>query len=134
MSDTTHGVIHWNELNTHDAKSAMAFYGQTLGWTFEAMPTPDGSTYWLIKSGERMVGGIFEMVHPEFEGIPEHWFTHIAVDNIQQRVAAVKEHGGKITREPFVVPGVGTLAVLQAASGSYCAFIQPDNTIEGCGA
>lgn len=122
---TAHGLVHWNELNTHDPKAAMAFYGATLGWTFEDMPMPDGSTYWLIRFGEAMVGGIFDMAHPAFEGIPEHWFTHIAVDNITQRLEAAVAHGGKITRPPFLIEGVGTLAVLQAASGSYCAFIQP---------
>jgi predicted enzyme related to lactoylglutathione lyase len=84
----------------------------------------DGSQYWVIYSVGEMVGGIFEMLHPAFEGIPEHWFTHIAVDDLEKRIALVRDNGGTITREPFQVPGVGTLAVLQAASGSYCAFIQ----------
>lgn len=121
-----HGMVHWNELNTHDSKAAMAFYGAVLGWTFDEMPMGDGSSYWLIKSAGEMVGGIFEMAHPAFDGIPEHWFTHIAVDDIARRVEAVTAHGGTITRPPFVVPGVGTLAVLQAASGSFCAFVQPE--------
>lgn len=120
-----HGMVHWNELNTHDAKAACEFYGKTLGWSFEELPMDDGSSYWIIWSGENRVGGIFEMVHPAFDGIPEHWFTHIAVDDIQDRVAKVRENGGMITREPFEIPGVGTLAVMQAASGSYCALVQP---------
>lgn len=120
-----HGMVHWNELNTHDSGKARDFYGAVLGWTFESMPMGDGSTYWIIKSGDAMVGGIFEMANPAFDGIPEHWFTHIAVDDIARRVALVTENGGRITREPFDVPGVGRLAVLQAASGSHCAFIQP---------
>ena len=123
---TAHGLVHWNELNTHDSEAARAFYGSVLGWTFEAMPMGDGSLYWIIRSGDALVGGIFEMVHPAFDGIPEHWFTHIAVDDIEERVARVRENGGTVTREPFKVGGVGTLAVLRAASGSYCAFVQPE--------
>lgn len=121
-----HGMVHWNELNTHDPQAAMAFYGAVLDWSFEPSPMGDGTTYWIIRSNGAMVGGIFEMAHPAFSGIPEHWFTHIAVDDLQKRVEAVTSHGGTITRPPFKVPGVGTLAVLQAASGSYCAFIQPE--------
>ncbi|MEN3793599.1 VOC family protein [Fulvimarina sp. MAC3] len=120
-----HGVVHWNELNTHDPDAAMAFYGRTLGWTFETVPIDADQTYIIIWSGEARVGGIFHMQHPMFAGIPEHWFTHIAVDDIEKRVALVRDNGGVITREPFDVPGVGVMAVLQAASGSYCAFIQP---------
>lgn len=108
------------------------FLWPTLGWTFEPMPMEEGSTYWIIKSGDKRVGGIFEMVHPTFDGIPELWFTHFAVDDIKKRVAAVRENGGTLTREPFVVSGVGTLAVLQSASGSYCAFIQPAPDDEEC--
>ncbi|MER0236857.1 VOC family protein [Fulvimarina sp. MAC8] len=120
-----HGQVHWNELNTHDPQAAMAFYGATLDWTFETVPFDEDTNYYIILSGGQRVGGIFHMRHPMFDGIPEHWFTHIAVDDIEKRLALVREKGGVITREPFVVPNVGTIAVLQAASGSYCAFIEP---------
>ena len=120
-----HGMVQWNELNTPDPEAAMAFYGQTLGWTFETIPVGEDEFYYIILSGDERVGGIFPMKGPFFAGIPEHWFTHIAVDDIEERVALVRENGGRITREPFEVPGVGTLAVLQAASGSFCAFVQP---------
>lgn len=121
-----HGFVQWNELNTDDSAAARAFYGAVLGWTFDKAPMGDGSSYWIIKSGGQMVGGIFEMVHPSFAGVPEHWFTHIAVDDLDARLAIVRAQGGRVTREPFAVPGVGRLAVLQAASGSYCAFVQPE--------
>ncbi|MBO6639472.1 MAG: VOC family protein [Roseitalea sp.] len=127
---TAHGLVHWNELNTHDSQAARDFYGTTLGWTFEPMDMPDGSKYWLIRSGDAMVGGIFEMVHPAFDGIPEHWFTHFAVDDLDARLEKARQAGATITREPFDVPGVGRLAVLQAASGSYCAWIQPQEAVE----
>lgn len=122
---TSHGTVHWNELNTHDPEAARAFYGAVLGWTFEDMPMGDGTNYSTIWSGEHRVGGIFHMNHPAFAEIPEHWFTHIAVDDLDARLSHVVESGGMVTRPPFDVPGVGRLAVLQAASGSYCAFIQP---------
>lgn len=76
---TAHGCVHWNELNTHDPKAAMAFYGAVLGWTFQEIPNEFCPSYWIIWSGDARMGGIFEMSNPAFEGIPEHWFTHIAV-------------------------------------------------------
>ncbi|MEO0497449.1 MAG: VOC family protein [Pseudomonadota bacterium] len=125
-----HGIVHWNELNTHDPAAAKVFYGEVLGWRFEDSPMGDGSNYTVIWSGDKMMGGIFHMNHPAFDGIPEHWFTHIAVDDLDARLKLVEAHGGKITRPPFDVPGVGKLAVLQAATGSFCAFIQPVSETE----
>ncbi|MEO0637732.1 MAG: VOC family protein [Pseudomonadota bacterium] len=120
-----HGLVHWNELNTHDPDAAKAFYGSVMGWRFEDSDMGDGTSYTVIWSGDEMVGGIFHMNNPAFDGIPEHWFTHFQVDDLDARLALVQREGGTITRPPFEVPGVGRLAVLQSASGSFCAFIQP---------
>ena len=48
----SHGHFYWNELMTRDVEGAKAFYEGTIGWTFEAMPMPDG-TYWIIKAGDK---------------------------------------------------------------------------------
>ena len=55
------GTFYWNELMTNDLDRAKAFYGAALGWTFEAMPMPEGSTYWVAKQGDRPVGGLMDM-------------------------------------------------------------------------
>jgi len=121
-----HGTIHWNELNTHDPDAAKAFYGASLGWRFDEMEMPDGGKYNIIMQGEQMVGGLFHMVDASFEGVPEHWFTYIAVDNLDARLKLVTDNGGTITRPAFDIPGTGRMAVLQAASGSHVAFMQPE--------
>ena len=48
----SHGHFYWNELMTRDAEKAKKFYGETVGWNFEAMPMPDG-TYWVAKMGDQ---------------------------------------------------------------------------------
>ena len=63
-----HGNFYWNELMTHDAEKAKNFYADALGWTFEAMPMPNG-TYWMAKSGDKSVAGMFPMAGPDFAGI-----------------------------------------------------------------
>ena len=60
----SHGHFYWNELMTRDAEKAKKFYGDTVGWTFEAMPMPDG-TYWVAKMGDAYVGGLFPADQPE---------------------------------------------------------------------
>ena len=57
-TSSEHGNFYWNELMTRDAEKAKKFYGATIGWTFDAMPMPDG-TYWVAKMGDKPVGGLF---------------------------------------------------------------------------
>jgi uncharacterized protein len=64
---TAHGRFHWNELMTRDVERAKKFYADTLGWTYEAMQTPDGDTYWVASADGQPVAGIFDLRSPEYE-------------------------------------------------------------------
>ncbi|MEM1316539.1 MAG: VOC family protein, partial [Pseudomonadota bacterium] len=101
-----HGTIHWNELNTHDAAATAAWYRDVLGWTIEEMPMPGGAVYRIGKIGDDMIGGIFQMDGPQFEGLPDHWVTYFAVDDVDASVKAVAAAGGQAMGEPFDVEGV----------------------------
>src|SRR5215510_11440961 len=72
----THGNFYWNELMTRDVEKAKKFYGETIGWSFEAMPMPNG-TYWVAKLDGKPVGGIFPLNAPEFKGMPEQWMSYL---------------------------------------------------------
>jgi predicted enzyme related to lactoylglutathione lyase len=72
----SHGTFHWNELLTADAKRAKQFYSDTIGWTFDAMPMPDGATYWLAMMGGKPVAGIFPTDRPEYKNLPEAWMSY----------------------------------------------------------
>ncbi len=69
----------WHELSTWEPQTALAFYGRTLGWKFEAAPMPDGVSYWIARKDGRPVGGIFALTAPDYEGIPSHWMTYMSV-------------------------------------------------------
>ena len=133
----THGSFFWNELMTHDVERAKAFYGATLGWTFEGMPMTDpdmpSGVYWIAKTGDRPVGGIFLMQGPEFGDIPDHWFAHISVDDVDARVSRVQAAGGAVLRAPFDVPGVGRIAVVKDATGAAVGWITPAPEMGGQG-
>lgn len=120
----SHGNFYWNELMTRDAEAAKKFYGATLGWKFEAMPMPIG-TYWIAKMGDVPAGGIFPINTPEFEGAPELWFAYIAVDDADARAQRFVANGGKILREPFDVPGVGRIVIVQDNSGVMLGLMKP---------
>jgi hypothetical protein len=120
----THGVVCWSELAVRDIERAQKFYADTLGWTFDTMPAPD-MTYWIIRSGDARVGGMFEMKGAQFEGVPEHWLTYIAVDDIDARLKKAVAAGAKICKEAFDIPAVGRMAVLAEPGGAVVAWMTP---------
>ena len=123
---TVHGGFHWNELMTHHPKEAKDFYAKTLGWTYEDMPMPGmEGLYTLVKSNGILIGGMLEMKDPRFNGVPDHWFTHVAVDDVDKRVKIVKEAGGTIHREPWDIPDVGRLAIVQIPGGAIQGWMTP---------
>mgnify|MGYP000321384719 CR=1 FL=1 len=122
---TAHGMFHWNELMTRDAKKAKDFYGKTLGWTFDDVPMGPGITYIIIKAGDEMAGGMMQMDGPDFEGMPDHWTGYIAVDDIDKRVKALKDAGGSVMREPFDVPDVGRIALVADPGGAPQGWMTP---------
>ncbi len=119
-----HGAVCWSELAVRDVERAQKFYAETLGWAFDEMAAPD-MTYWIIRSGEARVGGMFEMKGAQFEGAPEHWLTYIAVDDIDARLKKAVEAGAKICKEAFDIPGVGRMAVLAEPGGAVVAWMTP---------
>jgi uncharacterized protein len=114
-----HGTFYWNELMTRDAVRAMDFYSKTLGWQFNSTPMANFGDYHIALVGEKMVAGIMEMpAGPMFDGVPEHWFSYIAVDDLDKRLALLKSNGGSVLREPFEVPGVGRIAIVSIPGGA----------------
>jgi uncharacterized protein len=120
----SHGSFFWNELMARDVEQAKKFYGSSIGWTFDAMPMPNG-TYWVAKMGDKPVAGIFPMSGPDFEGVPENWMSYLAVDDVDARLKAAKAAGAKVMREPFEVPMVGRIAIIKEPGGAGIAWITP---------
>ena len=120
----SHGNFHWNELMTRDVDKAKKFYASTIGWTFDAMPMPNG-TYWVAKMGDKPVAGIFPLTSPQFDGVPESWMAYLAVDDVDARVKQATAAGAKLMRGPFDVPGVGRIAMLQEPGGAGIGWMTP---------
>jgi predicted enzyme related to lactoylglutathione lyase len=123
---TAHGAVHWNELNTRNVKKAKEFYKKTLGWSYDDMPMDEMyGTYTVVKSGDKMIGGMFEMKGPMFEGVPENWFTYFAVDDVDKMMKKAKDAGGTVMREPWDVPNVGRIAIVKDTNGAVQGWITP---------
>ena len=120
----SHGNFHWNELMTRDAEQAKKFYGDSIGWAFDAMPMENG-TYWIAKLADKLVAGIFPMNGADFDGVPEHWMAYLAVDDIDARLTKAIAAGAKVMREPFDVPNVGRIATLREPGGAMIGWMTP---------
>ena len=71
------------------------------------------------------VAGIFPMIGPDFDAVPENWLPYLAVDDVDAGLKAAKAAGAKVIREPFDVPTVGRIAIIQAPGGATIAWITP---------
>jgi uncharacterized protein len=122
----SHGTFFWNELMTRDVERAKTFYANTLGWSYDGVPMPGGSgTYWLAKSNDEPVAGIFDISGPEFGPVPESWMAYIAVDDVDARTKKATAAGAKLMKPIFDVPGVGRIAILMEPGGAGIGWITP---------
>jgi hypothetical protein len=120
----SHGRFYWNELMTRDVEKAKKFYNTAIGWTFEAMPMPDG-TYWVVKSNGEAAGGIFPLTSPQFDGVPESWMSYLAVDDVDARVKKAQSAGATLMRPIFDVPNVGRIAIVREPGGAGIGWMTP---------
>jgi predicted enzyme related to lactoylglutathione lyase len=120
-----HGSFHWNELMTRDVERAKRFYQDTIGWSFESMPMPDGRTYWCAMMDGKPVAGLFPLDSPEFEGVPESWMSYLAVDDLDKCIAKAIQAGAKLMKPIFEVPGVGRIAILMEPGGAGVGWMTP---------
>ncbi len=121
----SHGTFCWNELMTRDVERAKAFYRDTIGWTFEPMPMAGGRTYWCAMREGQPIAGIYSLVAPEFDGVPESWMSYLAVDDVDTRVAKAVTAGAKLMKPIFDVPGVGRIAILREPGGAGVGWMTP---------
>jgi uncharacterized protein len=121
----SHGTFYWNELMTRNVERAKQFYGDAMGWTFDAMPMGDGATYWIAKMGDEEVAGIFDISSPEYEEVDESWMSYIAVDNVDARAEKAVKAGARIMKPAFDVPGVGRIVILMEPGGASIGWMTP---------
>ena len=119
-----HGTFCWMELNTGDVEKAKSFFGETIGWTFKNQPIASGD-YWLAFVGDTPIAGIVALNAFSPPGTPPHWFSYLAVEDVDSRVATAAKAGATIMRPPFDVPDVGRIAILQDPTGAVMGWMTP---------
>ncbi|MCZ6839724.1 MAG: VOC family protein [Alphaproteobacteria bacterium] len=122
-----HGTFYWNELATTDVDGAKAFYSKVIGWKFDEMQM-EGGAYWMLKAGDDRAGGLMAMPSAVPDGTPPYWMSYIAVDDVDAAVAKVSGLNGTVLTEPFDIPNVGRMAVIQDPQGAVISLMTPAAT------
>ena len=120
-----HGSFAWNELATGDVERAKTFYGDLLGWTYQAMEMGGGVIYTVIRNADQAArGGMVALADIGVpENVPPHWMSYIAVDDVDARTARVAGLGGKVIKEPFDISSVGRMSVVADPTGAVVCLI-----------
>lgn len=115
------GTFCWIDLATNDTGKARKFYTELFGWRAEDAPMPgeQGGVYTMLYKGDAMVGALYEL-NPDMKaaGVPPHWESYIAVDDVDAAAAKVEQLGGRINAPPFDIPGVGRMAAVADPDGA----------------
>jgi len=120
------GTFCWFECGTTDAAAAKKFYTEVFGWNSVDVPMPgdSGGQYTLFKLGDDDIAGLYPLTGPQFEGVPSHWATYVAVDSADDSNARALSLGAKSVLPPMDVPGVGRIAMVTDPTGANIALFQ----------
>ena len=147
------GSVNFNNLNTHDAEAAKAFYGAVFGWGTMPMGGAEG---WmqpgygdhleLLNPGtlERMASmgapaGFADVVAtlrllPDHDrDVPAHWGVTFATDDADATARKASELGGQVIAGPFDAPWVRMAAIADPQGATFIAsqFVPENRDLTG---
>jgi hypothetical protein len=109
----------WHELYVPDIEAAKKFYADALDFGTEAMDMGPMGQYHMFTRDGNAISGMMSTRDMQSEHIPPHWATYLGVDDVDARVAKVKEHGGSVVVEAMSVPGIGRMALVADPQGAH---------------
>jgi hypothetical protein len=121
-----HGAMNWNELQTDDIDTALAFYANVLGHTHETSEGVSGP-YTAVSAGDRVIAGA--MTKPAAE-IPNNWGVYFAVDDASRAIETALANGGEKIYGPMTIEEVGIFAGLTDPTGAVFTVIELANEVD----
>jgi len=116
------GRMVWCDLMTSDTGKAKDFYTKLMGWSVTPFPMGGGEPYEMWTNGEAPLGGVMRNPAP---GVPSHWLTYVAVDNVDASHARALKMGASQHVPPTDIPTVGRFSVIQDPQGAAIALFTP---------
>ena len=119
------GTPSWVDLSTADEAGALEFYLRLFGWEDEPNDAGDGMVYHMQKLGDDYTSAIAAQRPDEAAmGVPSHWVTYLAVDDVDATAGRVTSAGGQLVVEPFDVMESGRMAVVADPTGGFVSLWQ----------
>jgi predicted enzyme related to lactoylglutathione lyase len=112
----------WHDLMTNDPNASLRFYSQLFGWSSQEMKF-NGRPYYILKSGDRDVGGLMPM--PPGMQAPPHWLGYLDVDNVDAICDKATREGARMYMNAMDIPDVGRFAVFADPQGATIAVFRP---------
>lgn len=111
--------IIWWELATHDQEKSVRFFEGVFGWKFQL--DVESGFHKIINASFVMQGGaIFTLRRAKLPFLT----LYIQVDDIQEKVRLVREHGGFIVDPPAELAPNQWICLFNEPSGVTFAMIQ----------
>ena len=122
-----HGAPTWCELYTRDHDAAVAFYRNVFRWDTKAVGATPEFTYTTQVEGDKVLAGIMDATAFLPEGVPAHWATYFAVDDVDASLEKVVELGGTVVSPAEDTP-YGRLSAATDSTGAYFRLLTlPDS-------
>ena len=113
------GDFVWCDLSTFRIETALAFYEDLFGWSYNSIYQPDGTPYQIASTGQGEAAGLFEMPKKFQEiGMPSFWMSYIQVDNAAATVAEANRSGGKVEVGPVAFDESSQIALIRDPLGA----------------
>ncbi len=111
------GTPCWVDVTSPDLDRTTTFYGGLFGWQADRDPRPEAGGYTMFSLEGKSVAAA-SPPPPGQEGIPPHWTTYIASDDVDATAERIRAAGGAVLAEPFDVFDAGRMTVAQDPTGA----------------
>ncbi len=122
-------VVHF-EITADEPQRAKKFYGDVFDWKFQetgkefgnyimAMTAPTDENG-MNKTPATINGGIMKK-----DATAKQTIITVAVTNLDETLAKVKNNGGKVISEKVEIPGVGHYCRIEDTEGNVVSLMQP---------
>ncbi|UVJ39076.1 VOC family protein [Arthrobacter sp. CJ23] len=115
------GTMAWNEVQTSDVPTAVAFYEAVTGCSSSTAPAGDVEEYTSLLVDGEPVAGVMKLPG---EGLPPFWMTYFNVADVDAAVAQAVGLGSHVIAPAFDVPGIGRFAVLMDPAGAAFSIMK----------
>ena len=114
-----HGTFCWMDIYLPDPGRGKAFYGALFGWGSTDVPMGDsGMSYTKFDLHGKSVGGLGpEMPGMLPDGVPPHWFSYLAVGDLDGTTERARSLGANFLMGPTDV-GNSRVALMQDPGGA----------------